>query len=336
MKKESFAKRRILPLVKAKAFTLFCFLIVLVILFTVWAQIVGKNFFAASTIRNIFQSLVVTSFLTIGSGCLLIAGNVDLSLSSIGCFGGIVVAASANNGLPWFVCIILGLLLCAVLGLINGIMVSKFRFPAFIATLGMTSIAKGATYIYSQFSNKGVAANINFKSPVIEFLGKGKLFGLPFGIYVMVVFFIIYGILISKTRFGMRMVLVGGNPVAAQLAGINANKILIILFVNGAVLSGVAGVFNSARLAQGSLTALSTNQFSGLTAAILGGISFGGGVGGMGGAFIGLLILNTFQIGMNVVGVNPFWVTVFSGILLLVALAVDFFQMQAKAAAKKA
>lgn len=336
MKKESFAKRRILPLVKAKAFTLFCFLIVLVILFTVWAKIVDKNFFAASTIRNIFQSLVVTSFLTIGSGCLLIAGNVDLSLSSIGCFGGIVVAASAKNGLPWFVCIILGLLLCAVLGLINGIMVSKFRFPAFIATLGMTSIAKGATYIYSQFSNGGTAANINFKNDVIEFLGKGKVFGLPFGIYVMVVFFIIYGILISKTRFGMRMVLVGGNPVAAQLAGINANKILIILFVNGAVLSGVAGVFNSARLAQGSLTALATNQFSGLTAAILGGISFGGGVGGMGGAFIGLLILNTFQIGMNVVGVNPFWVTVFSGILLLVALAVDFFQMQVKAAAKKA
>ncbi len=336
MKKESFAKRRILPLVKAKAFTLFCFLIVLVILFTVWAKIVDKNFFAASTIRNIFQSLVVTSFLTIGSGCLLIAGNVDLSLSTIGCFGGIVVAASAKNGLPWFVCIILGLLLCAVLGLINGIMVSKFRFPAFIATLGMTSIAKGATYIYSQFSNGGTAANINFKSPVIEYLGKGKLFGLPVGIYIMIVFFIVYGILISKTRFGMRMVLVGGNPVAAQLAGINANKILIILFVNGAVLSGVAGIFNSARLAQGSLTALATNQFSGLTAAILGGISFGGGVGGMGGAFIGLLILNTFQIGMNVVGVNPFWVTVFSGILLLVALAVDFFQMQAKAAAKKA
>ena len=73
--------------------------------------------------------------------------------------------------------------------------------------------------------------------------------------------------------------------------------------------------------------ALTTSQFTGLTAAILGGISFGGGVGNMGGAFIGLLILNTFQIGMGIVGVNPFWVNVFSGVLLLVALSLDFFAM---------
>ena len=81
------------------------------------------------------------------------------------------------------------------------------------------------------------------------------------------------------------------------------------------------------------MTALTTNQFTGLTAAILGGISFGGGVGGMGGAFVGLLILNTFQIGMSFVGVNPFWVNVFSGVLLLLALAVDFISMQRKSKA---
>lgn len=334
MKKESFAKKRLLPLVKHKAFTLICFLLALVILFTVWSTLAGKKFFAPSTFKNIFQSLIVTSFLTIGAGCLLIGGNLDLSMSTIGCFGGIAVATLAKNNVPGILCIIIGLLICAVFGLINGILVSKFRFPAFIATLGMSSVVKGSTYLFSAAGNGGTAANINFKSPVIEYLGKGQLFGLPIGIFIMIIFFIIYGILISKTRFGMKMVLVGGNPIAAQLAGINASKIIITLFINGAVLAGVSGIFNGARLAQGSLTALATNQFSGLTAAILGGISFGGGVGGMGGAFVGLLILNTFQIGMNVVGVNPFWVQVASGILLLVALAVDFFQMQAKASKK--
>ena len=131
----------------------------------------------------------------------------------------------------------------------------------------------------------------------------------------------------------MKVTLMGGSPVAATLAGINAQGLTILLFVISAVMGGIGGVFNCARLSQGALTALSTNQFTGLTAAILGGISFGGGVGGMGGAFVGLLILNTFQIGMSFVGVNPFWVNVFSGVLLLLALAVDFISMQRKSKA---
>ena len=127
-----------------------------------------------------------------------------------------------------------------------------------------------------------------------------------------------------KTGFGMKVKFIGGNAIAAGLAGINAAMITYILFVNSAVLSGVAGIFTAARLGQGSLMALQTNQFTGITAAVLGGISFGGGTGGMAGVFVGLLILNTFQIGMGAVGVNPFWVQVFTGALLLVALTADF------------
>ena len=92
------------------------------------------------------------------------------------------------------------------------------------------------------------------------------------------------------------------------------------------VMGGISGIFNTARLQQGSLLALGTNQFTGLTAAMLGGISFGGGTGGMLGVFIGLCILNTFQIGMSAVGLNTYLVQVFSGVLLLVALAFDFIQ----------
>jgi len=125
----------------------------------------------------------------------------------------------------------------------------------------------------------------------------------------------------------MKMKLVGGNAQAAELAGINSKSLQMTLFINGACLAGISGLFFGARLGQGSTSALATNQFSGMTAAMIGGITFGGGVGGMGGAFIGLLILNTFQIGMNVVGVNPYWVTTFSGVLLILALGLDFIKM---------
>jgi len=148
-----------------------------------------------------------------------------------------------------------------------------------------------------------------------------------------VIFFIVFGLLMSKSAFGMKVTLMGGNPVAATLAGINAAGITTTLFIMSAVMGGIAGVFNCARLSQGALTALTTNQFTGLTAAILGGISFGGGVGNMAGAFVGLLILNTFQVGMSLIGVNPFWVNVFTGLLLLLALALDFISMQRKSKA---
>ena len=332
--KDTSFKGKLKALTQKKVFTLICLYIAMVIIFTVWAELRHTHFLTVPVFKNILNSLVVTSFLAIGAGCLLIGGYLDLAQSSIGAFGSMVMAAAiAGWGFPWWVAILAALVLCAIFGILNALMVTKLKFPPFIATLAMASMVKGLMYLFSSLGNNGTAANINFKNEATAFLGSGEILGIPFGVIVMVIFFIIFGILMSKTSFGMKVTLMGGSPVAATLAGINAEGLTIILFVISAVMGGIGGVFNCARLSQGALTALTTNQFTGLTAAILGGISFGGGIGGMGGAFVGLLILNTFQIGMGIVGVNPLWVTVFSGILLLVALALDIIAMQRKAKA---
>ena len=324
--------KKIKALTQHKVFTLICLYVVLVIIFTIWAALKGVSFLQIRVFRNILNSLVVTSFLTIGAGCLLIGGYMDLAQSAIGCFGSMVLATSiASWNMPWYLGILLALVLCAIFGAINAYMVTRLHFPAFIGTLAMASIVRGLMYLFSSLGHDGVAANINFDNKVTEFIGTGSIAGIPFGVIVMAIFFVIFGLLMSKSAFGMKVTLMGGNPTAATLAGINANRITMMLFILSAVMGGVAGIFNCARLSQGNLIALQTNQFTGLTAAILGGISFGGGVGGMGGAFIGLLILNTFQIGMSLVGVNPFWVNVFTGLLLLLALALDFISMQRKA-----
>ncbi|MBE6998331.1 MAG: ABC transporter permease [Ruminococcaceae bacterium] len=321
-------------LTQKKIFSLICMYIVMVIIFTVWAELKHTHFLTVPVFKNILNSLVVTSFLTLGAGCLLIGGYLDLAQSAIGCFGSMVLAtAIAAWHFPWYVAIIVALALCAVFGAINALMVTKLRFPAFIGTLAMASMVRGLMYVFSSMGNNGTAANINFVDSTISFIGTGTIAGIPFGVIVMIIFFIIFGLLMSKTGFGMKVTLMGGSPVAATLAGINAEGLTIVLFIISAVMGGIGGIFNAARLSQGALTALTTNQFTGLTAAILGGISFGGGVGGMGGAFVGLLILNTFQIGMGIVGVNPFWVNVFSGVLLLLALALDFIAIQRKSKA---
>ncbi len=332
MKKDTSFKGKLKALTQKKIFTLICLYIVMVIIFSVWAELRHTHFLTVPVFKNILNSLVVTSFLTLGAGCLLIGGYLDLAQSSIGAFGSMVMAAAiAGWGFPWYIAIIVALLLCAVFGVINALMVTKLHFPAFIGTMAMASMVKGLMYLFSSMGTGGTAQNINFNNKATEFIGSGDILGIPFGVIVMVIFFIIFGILMSKTSFGMKVTLMGGSPVAATLAGINAEGLTILLFVISAVMGGLGGVFNCARLSQGALQALTTNQFTGLTAAILGGISFGGGVGGMGGAFVGLLILNTFQIGMGIVGVNPLWVTVFSGILLLIALGLDFLAMQRRA-----
>ena len=333
MKSEgSFFQRKIKPLLQHKVFSLILLYIAMVVIFTVWAAIKNgqwNSFLRITIFRNILNSLVISRILTIGAGCLLIAGHMDLSQAAIGAFGSMVLATAIKAwGLPWFVGIILALLLCAVFGAVNAFFVTKLKFPSFIGTLAMASMVKGLMYLFSSLGNNGIASNINFVEKTINFLGTGSIATIPVGVIIMLIFFIVYGLIISKSAFGMKVTLMGGSPVAATLAGINASAIMFILFINSAVMGGVAGIFNAARLSQGALTALTTNQFTGLTAAILGGISFGGGVGGMGGAFVGLLILNTFQLGMGVVGGIPFWVNVFSGLLLLLALSFDFLAQQ--------
>lgn len=331
MNKDNFYTKRIRPLLHHKVASLLLILLGLVVLFTIWSKLTGSNFFQGSTLKNVLVSIILSAFLTLGSGTLLLSGNLDLSIASVGAFGGMMFAASiAYWHLPWFIGIIIALVLCAILGSINALMITKFRFPAFIATLAMTSMAKGIMYMFSSIgTDSGVATNISVSgNAALNFIGSGKIGPVPFGVIVVIIFFIVYGIMVSKTKFGMKIMMMGGNPSAATLAGISADKITYILFINSAVLGGLAGVFNTARLGQGALLALQNNQFTGITAAILGGISFGGGAGGMGGAFVGLLILSTFQIGMSTVGFNPFWVNVLSGAILLVALTTDFLSQK--------
>lgn len=330
-KKENIFKK----FTRASCFPLIILYIIMLIIFTVWSKLVGTNFFKASTFKNILESIVITSFLAIGSGCLLIGGNLDLSQASVGAFAGAVIASMIYYWkIAWPIAAISALILCAVFGAINALLITKFRFPAFIATLAMSSVAKGFMYLFSAIGGgKGVATNVNFKCDALYELSKGKIgnTGITWSVLIMAALLIIYGIIMAKSGFGAKCMIFGGNPVAASMAGINATAVMYILCINCSCLGGLAGIWNAAKLQQGALTALATSQFTGLTACILGGISFGGGKGNMFGAFLGILILNTFQIGMSCVGLSPYFVNICSGALLIIALAFDIISTKRNA-----
>lgn len=313
-------------LLTKKIFPLILLLIFMVIVFSIWSRLVGANFLKIESLRNILQNLVLSGFLALGAGCLMLSGNMDLSQSTTGCMGGIILGwAIAVLGFPWWAAMLLALVICIGIGAFNAFIITHFHFPAFIATLGMASVVRGLMQFWSSVgSGKNNARNIPFSNSVMKTLGTGTILGVPISVIIVIVLFIIYGIIIAKTTLGTKIIILGGNPVAANLAGIKATGIIYFLFMNAGFMGCMAGMFSAARLQQSSLQALGTNQFTGLTAAILGGISFGGGEGGMGGCFVGLLILSTFRIGMDCCQMNPNWVTVFNGLLLLIALCFDF------------
>jgi ribose/xylose/arabinose/galactoside ABC-type transport system permease subunit len=291
-----------------------------------------QAFFRVKTFFRILQDLAVPGFLTIGVGCLIVAGYIDLSTATVASMSGVIIAVClAWFNISWPVAVGIALLASALVGLINAVLVHELKQPPFVATMAMSTILTAIMQILSTDKTGQIKALVNFNNPAFQTIGTYEIFGeVPAASVVMVLCFIIYGLALSKSKFGRTLYLMGGNRAATHLAGINARKITYFLFINCSVLSSLSGIVNASRVKMGGAQALMTMQFTGITAAILGGISFGGGSGGMGGAFLGLLVINTFGTGMTTSGQNPYMTPVLSGALLIAALTFDYFNVRAQ------
>ncbi|MDR1821790.1 MAG: ABC transporter permease [Oscillospiraceae bacterium] len=333
MKTESKAKK----FFGSKLFTLLLLLAAMVIVFQILSgglTQMKSSFLDPNNLKQVVAGMSVVSVLTIGAGCLLISGQVDLSAGGIGTLSALLFAHFYTNwGIPLIIALIISLIIAGAIGYFNAVLINKLNCQGFITTMATALVCTGLTYVIAA-GKDGVLKNIRIENEAFNYIGTKSILGgyVPIIVLIALAFFIVYGIIVSQTKFGRNIYLVGGNPTASYLAGINPKRISNILFINSAVLGGVAGIFYSAKMKSGSYAGIAGNQFAGMTAAILGGISFGGGSGGMAGAFIGLLILNAFQNGVTIIGVPSYWQQVASGLLLIVALSVDFLAMQRKAA----
>lgn len=314
----------------SQLFQLLVLFVALIVIFTVWAKAMGTQFLSVNTFLTIGDNLVLTAFLALGSGFLMVSGKLDFSASAIGAFGCVFMAAMLKyHAMNTILAIVLTLICCTAFGIANGVLVNEFNFQPFIGTMAMASVAKGIMQWVSVNPETKSATTINYSNDITKFIGTYKIGDkVSIVIILVVILFIVYGLILAKSKFGMQMYLVGGNPQAAHLAGISPKKVTYILFANSALMAGIAGVVFMCRNSQGSLNALMSNQFTGLTAAILGGISFGGGSGNMAGVFAGIFVLNTFNVGTTIVRLGSYWTTVLTGLLLLIALTMDFFSMR--------
>ncbi len=320
---------------RTKAFPLFVLLIVIIILFAILSPIANDGFqafFRIKTLWRVLGDIAVPGLLTIGVGCLIVAGYIDLSAASVGSMSGVIIAVCvAWLNIPWYIGFIIALAAAAFVGFLNGFLVNELKQPPFIATMAVSTILSAIMQILSTDKSGQLKAMVNYNDPQFQQIGTYELFGVVSAAsVVMVLLFVIYGLALSKSKFGRTLYLMGGNRAATRLAGINPRKITYFLFMNCSVLASLAGIVNSSRTKMGGSMALSTMQFTGITAAILGGISFGGGSGGMGGAFLGLIVINTFGTGMTSSGQDPYMTPVLAGALLIAALTFDYFNVRAQ------
>jgi len=293
----------------------------IIVVFALFTSL-NKNFLSVTNLVNILVAASLVGLVAIGHTYLIIAGQNDLSPGSLVAFSGVLAALLVSWGINLFIAMIITIAAAALVGVLNAWMVNKIKLEAFIATLVTQSVIRGFAYILC--GGKPVSiSNSTFIS-----IGKLRFAGIPFSVWIMVIAFIIFGFILAKTRFGRSIYAIGGNRDAARLAGLNPPKIITISFVMMGVMCGLGGIVFASRMNSGQPSANVNLEFDAITAVILGGVSFTGGVGSMGGTILGVILIQAFNTGLTMVNVPSFWQYVAKGMLLLFALSSDYLRKQ--------
>ena len=288
-------------------------IIVVFILFTA----INPNYLTWTNFVNLLVAASLVGIVAVGHTYLIIAGQNDLSPGSLCAFCGVAVALFLQWGLPIPVAILLTLGCGVLCGLFNAWMVNCIKLEAFIATLVTQTMVRG----FAQLICDGRPVAISNQSFVK--IGTARFLSIPVSVWITIVAFIIFGFILAKTRFGRSIYAIGGSAEAARLAGLNPRRIVTVSFIIIGVLTAIGGVVFAARMNTGQPTAGVNLEFDAITAVILGGVSFAGGVGSMFGTVLGVLLIQAFGTGLIMVNVPSFWQSVAKGALLLAALTFD-------------
>lgn len=282
------------------------------------------SFFSVRNFLNILDQVTVIGIIAVGMTFVILLGGIDLSVGSVLALAMMVLGyLNVEAGLPMGVAIPLAIAAAALAGLISGLLITEFKVPPFIATLAMMSIARGlASMITNGSQIIGFPAWFNMGA-IIRYGGV-----LTMTVAVMFVVFAA-ALLFQRYREGGRaLYAVGGNPEVARLAGINVNRVTVLVYTACAALSGLAGVLLAARLDAVQPTIGIAYELDAIAAVVIGGTSLSGGTGGIGGTIIGVLIIGVLRNGLNLLSVSPFLQAVIIGLVIVMAVAAETFKQR--------
>ena len=289
----------------------------------VFLSIACPNFLKFSNIMVGIRQAVYTAIVGFAMTFVISMGGIDLSVGSTVGIAGMVLAAMILDGQNIYLAILVVILLGALIGFINGILVTKLRMAYFIATLGTMSIIRGLIYVYTE----GIPL-YGLKYPEIQFFGQGYIGMIPVPIILTILILVLSPYLFYKTKFGRYTVSIGSNEEAAQLVGINVDKIKILVFVLSGVFCAIAGIILASRSEAAIPTAGNAYEMDAIAATVIGGTSMSGGKGNMFGTALGAILMATIKNGLSLLNVNTFWHQVVIGLFILFAVALDGFATQ--------
>lgn len=273
--------------------------------------------FATSTnLLNVALATSVTALLAVGQTFVIILAEIDLSVGSLLSFSAAITALTLRHH-GTLIGLLAGLAVGAAAGLVNGLLVTKTRMPSFIVTLAMMSVLAGLALQVTQ-GNPVSVTDFNFQN-----IGQARQFGVPVPVWIMAVVFVVFGVLLARSRFGRYVYATGDNQEAARLSGIPTDRVKIIAFMISGALAAVAGFIITARLSTAEPTAGTGLELEAIAAVIIGGTSLAGGRGDMIGTLVGALILGVIDNGMNLLNVSPFLQSVVKGVVILIAVLLD-------------
>lgn len=276
------------------------------------------KFLTGSNILNLLKSNSVNAIISCGMLMAILMGEIDISVgSTVGLTGIIGAYMITNAGLPVVPTVLICLGIGALVGLVNGICIAYLKVPAFVATLATQSIGRGLTEIISG------GVTIRVRNDAYTSIGNKDIGGVSIIIIYAALILILTWFLLNRTRFGYYIYALGGNPLAAQYSGVDVKKINMIPYILIGLFCGLGGLIWSARLGSAAATLGNGFEMDAIAAVVIGGTSMSGGVGTVGGTFIGILIIGVITNGLNLMGINSFWQSVFKGIIILAAVIFD-------------
>jgi ribose transport system permease protein len=299
------------------------------VLICVVLSIASPEFLTTSTLTNIMVQVSVVGIAAVGGTFVIITSGIDLSVGSLVALSGMVAATVMAGSQPENVGLgvsglVVALAVGAGVGALNGLSVAWFRLVPFIVTLAMMAMARGLTLAISDGRTK-----FDFPNAFTAF-GAKSVAGLPAPMIVMLIVFIVGHVLLRKTTFGHQVLAVGGNKESARLAGIPVRRVIFLTYTLAGVTAAIAGIVLAGRLNSALPSAANGLELQVIAGVVIGGTSLAGGRGSIVGTFIGVVLIGVINVGLSLLGVNPFWTQFIQGGVIFAAIMLDVLSQRRK------
>jgi erythritol transport system permease protein len=315
----------------------FLALVVIIIVFS----ILSKNYFSTENFLTMSSHVAVYAILAIGMLLVILNGGIDLTVgSTLGLSGVIAGFLMKGVALSWFgvrafppvwVVVILCCAVGALIGLVNGVLVARFKVAPFVATLGMLYVVRGiALLITNGLTYNNLEGDPELGNTGFDWLGFNRILNIPIGVVVLALIAIIVSLVLNRSVFGRWLYASGGNERAAELSGVPVRRVKVWVYVASGVCAAIAGLILSSELTSAGPTAGQSYELTAIAAVVIGGAALTGGRGNIRGTLLGGFVIGFLSDGLVIVGVSAYWQTVFIGAVIILAVLLNSIQYRGR------